>query len=80
MKITIIERIMDEDFENMKSSEDPVLTLDLANVEFLGSRDITRLLILIKSGKRIEFVNTNQHIMETLRILKIDDLIKVNLR
>jgi len=77
MIFKIIEKMKDEDFEFLRKSNDQEIILDLNNVVYLGSRDITRLLIMIKEGKIIKLKNTNLHIIETLAILKIDDLIKV---
>jgi|GEM_PF-4877649 len=77
MIIEIREDIKDEDFEAIKKAEDTEIIFDLKNMKYLSSKLITKFLILNSEGKKIELINTNQHIAETIKILNLGNIIKV---
>ncbi|MCK4798972.1 MAG: hypothetical protein KAT05_16485 [Spirochaetes bacterium] len=77
MEIKIIDKINNQDFETMRQSEDERITINLEDIEFLSSKEITKLLVLYNAGKKIELINTNTHIAETINALKIGEMVLV---
>ena len=77
MILNVKEKIKETDFETIRKSNDNEIILDLKSVEYLGSRDITRLLVILKEGKIIKLKNANLHIVDTLNVLKIEDMLKI---
>jgi anti-anti-sigma regulatory factor len=78
MLIIIKENIKEEDFDAMKNSSDNEIAIDLSSIKYLSSKEITKILILIKKfNKKIEFINCNSHIVETIKVLNLSDMITV---
>jgi len=77
MQIKIDYKISDEVFEEIKSSTDAEITIDLVDAKYLSSRTITRLLVLQKFNKKIILINTNTHIKETIHVLNLNDVIEI---
>ena len=78
MEIKIIDKIKDEDFETMRQSDDERIAINLEDIEFLSSKEITKLLVLYNAGKKIELINTNTHIVETINALKIGEMVTIS--
>ena len=78
MEIKIIDKIKDEDFETMRQSDDERIAINLEDIEFLSSKEITKLLVLYNAGKKIELINTNTHIAETINALKIGEMVTIS--
>ncbi|MCK4797472.1 MAG: hypothetical protein KAT05_08830 [Spirochaetes bacterium] len=79
MLIKISKNLKEEDFKKMKKSKDEKIIVDLEDVKYLSSKEITKLLILIDQfSKKIELINTNPHINETITILNLKDVIAIS--
>jgi hypothetical protein len=76
MVLTVSDKLKEEDFDKIRNADDKEIILDLKDVGYLGSRDITKLLVISREGKTVKFINANSHIIETLNVLKIEDIIK----
>jgi hypothetical protein len=77
MIIKIDENTKEEELKRLKEIADNSITLDLENVQFLTSKDISRLLIIVKGGKSISFINANEHIKETIDVLNLQNIIQI---
>ena len=65
----------------MEITSDAVIEIDLAGVQFLNSKELSRLLIIKKKyEKTINFQNVNDHIIETLSLMAFDSLFNVTSR
>ncbi|MCK4796206.1 MAG: hypothetical protein KAT05_02425 [Spirochaetes bacterium] len=77
MKLKALKRITDEDFEIMGAASDKEIVIDIKDVDFLSSKEITKLVILHNKGKKIELFNVNSYIAETIHILKIGNILEI---
>ncbi|MBN2738115.1 MAG: hypothetical protein JXR70_14120 [Spirochaetales bacterium] len=77
MIFKIEENTKEEQLKKLKETKDKEIILDLENIQFLTSKDISRLLIAVKGGKKISFVNSNEHIKETIAVLNLQNIINI---
>jgi anti-anti-sigma regulatory factor len=78
MLIVIKDFIKEEDFNSIKTASDKEVTLDLKEIKYLSSKEITKILVLIKEmNKKIELINCNSHIKETIKVLNLNEVIKI---
>ena len=80
MHLKIKENIKEDDFNMILGSHENDFILDLGDVKYLSSKEITKLLVLIKEhNKKIEFINCNEHIIETIKVLNLGEIIKLKI-
>ena len=77
MLVKIINELTDTDFSNLENVPDKEINFDLSEVKFLSSRTITRMLILSKKGKRLLLSQPNEHIRETVKILNLEEILRI---
>lgn len=71
--------ILENDYEALKNSRDENIIIDLLDIKYLSSKDITKLLVLIKNfNKKIELKNVNDYIYDTLKVLNLQNLFILN--
>jgi len=74
--LSVIEHLSDSDFLMIENSREKEIQIDLSKVIFLSSKEISRLLILSKHNqKNITLLRANEHIRETVNVLKIGDIL-----
>lgn len=78
MVMHIKERISADAFSSMETGSDPDILLDLSAVKFLTSKELSRLLIIAKRfGKNITLSKANDHIVETIKLFKFDEIFRL---
>ncbi len=78
MLLIIKDNIQEEDFNLIRNSLETEIILDLKYVKFLSSKEITKILVLIKEfNKKVEFINCNAHIKETIKVLNFNEIILI---
>jgi anti-anti-sigma regulatory factor len=77
MIIKISNELSEIDFARIESSIDKEIVFDLGELKFLSSRTITRMLLLNNRGKEVVLCHTNEHIRETIKILSLEEILRV---
>jgi len=77
MLIKLEATIDDTEFSKMNETGDEQIIIDLQKRLFLTSKEISRLLMLTNNGKKITLINTNSHIEESIKVLKLGGVIKI---
>ena len=75
MRLKIAERISENDYNVMTVSREREILLDMSELKFLSSKEISRLLIISRQcGKKISFKNANKQIRTTIRFFDLEGI------
>ena len=77
MEIKINDHITDDDMRLLQHSTDLEIIVDLEDVAYLTSNEISKMIMLYSGGKTVKFKNSNKYIRERIKVLKIEDIIIV---
>ncbi|MBN1523442.1 MAG: hypothetical protein JW904_03060 [Spirochaetales bacterium] len=79
MLVKINSRMSEADFEKIDCSSEKTVELDCGALKFFTSKEISRLLIYAtKYKKTILLKNTNDHIRETVHLLKLEHIFRLD--
>ena len=77
MEYKINFEITDDFVKKIIGSNVKEVTLDLCEKEYLTSREVTELIILSKSLDHLFFKNANEHVQQTVQLLKLSSYLKM---